>query len=125
MADFNRSMSELATAMRFIPGSKSVVYFSTRVPGPEVSRLFAEANATVFAVNTNSVRPDGPERIRKLKDVQGEALRAFSESSGGSYFADVRDARKLAAEIEVLSGSYYVLGYYVNPAWTDGSTRSP
>ena len=116
-ADFDRSMSELATAMRFIPGSKSVVYFSTRVPGPEVGRLFAEANATVFAVNTNSVRPDGPARVRKLKDEQGEALEAFSESSGGSYFANVRDARKLAADIEVLSGSYYVLGYYVNPAW--------
>lgn len=116
-ADFDRSMSELATAMRFITGSKSVVYFSTRVPGPEVGRLFAEANATVFAVNTNGVRPDGPARVRKIKDEQGEALRAFSESSGGSYFADVRDARKLAADIEVLSGSYYVLGYYVTPAW--------
>lgn len=116
-ADFDRSMSELATTMRFIPGSKSVVYFSTRVPGPEVGRLFAEANATVFAVNTNSVRPGGPARVRKLKEVQGEALRAFSESSGGSYYADVRDARKLAADIEILSGSYYVLGYYVTPSW--------
>jgi VWFA-related protein len=116
-ADFDRSMSELATAMRFIPGSKSVVYFSTRVPGPKVGRLFAEASATVFAVNTNSVRPGGPARIRKLKDEQGEALRAFSESSGGSYFADLRDARKLAADIEILSGSYYVLGYYVTPSW--------
>jgi VWFA-related protein len=115
--DFDRSMSELATAMRFIPGSKSVVYFSTRVPGQEVGRLFAEANATVFAVNTNSVRPDGPARVRRLKDEQGEALRSFSESSGGSYFADARDARKLAADIEVLSGNYYVLGYYVNPSW--------
>jgi VWFA-related protein len=116
-ADFDRSMSELATTMRFIPGSKSVVYFSTRIPGPEVGRLFAEANATVFAVNTNSVRPGGPARIKKLKEEQGEALRAFSESSGGSYFADVRDARRLAGDIEVLSGSYYVLGYYVTPAW--------
>jgi VWFA-related protein len=116
-ADFDRSMAELATTMRFIPGSKSVIYFSIRVPGPEVGRLFAEANATVFAVNTNSVRPDGPARVRKLKEEQGEALRAFSESSGGSYFADVRDAKKLAADIEVLSGSYYVLGYYVTPAW--------
>jgi VWFA-related protein len=116
-ADFDRSMSELATAMRFIPGSKSVVYFSTRVPGPEVGRLFAEANATVFAVNTNSVRANGPARVRRLKEEQGAVLRAFSESSGGSYFADVRDARKLAADIEVLSGNYYVLGYYVTPAW--------
>jgi VWFA-related protein len=115
--DFDRSMSELATAMKFIPGSKSVVYFSTRVPGGEVGRLFAEANATVFAVNTNSVLRGGPTRIKKLKEQQGEALRDFSESSGGRYFSDVRDARKLAADIEVLSGTYYVLGYYVSPSW--------
>ena len=116
-ADFDRSMSELATAMKFIPGSKSVVYFSTRVPGPDVGRLYAEANATVFAVNTNSVQRGGPARIRKQKEQQGEALRDFSESSGGQYFAEVRDARKLAADIEVLSGNYYVLGYYINPTW--------
>ena len=35
-------------------------------------------------------------------------MRDFSESSGGQYFAEVRDARKLAADIEVLSGNYYV-----------------
>jgi VWFA-related protein len=116
-ADFDRSLAELATAMRFVPGSKSVVYFSTRVPGQEVGRLFAEAGTTVFAVNTNSVRPHGPARVRKLKEEQGKALRAFSESSGGAYFADVRDTRKLAEDIEVLSGSYYVLGYYVTPSW--------
>lgn len=115
--DFDRSMSELAMAMKFIPGSKSIVYFSTRVPGGEVGRLFAEANATVFAVNTNSVLKSGPARIKKLKEQQGEVLRDFSESSGGRYFSEVKDARQLAADIEVLSGSYYVLGYYVNPSW--------
>jgi len=115
--DFDQSMSELATAMKFIPGSKSIVYFSTRVPGGEVGRLFAEANATVFAVNTNSVLKSGPTRIKKLKEQQGEALRDFSEASGGRYFSEVKDARQLAADIEVLSGSYYVLGYYVNPSW--------
>jgi VWFA-related protein len=116
-ADFDKSMSELATAMRYIPGSKSVVYFSTRVPGPDVGRLLAEANATVFAVNTNSVRPDGPALGRSRKERQGVALREFSASSGGRYFADAKDSRNLAADIERLSGTFYVLGYYINPSW--------
>ena len=51
-SDFNLSMSDLANAMKYIPGSKNVVYFSSREPGKKVARQFAEANAPVYAVNT-------------------------------------------------------------------------
>jgi VWFA-related protein len=113
-ADFDKSMMELATAMKYTPGTKSVVYFSTRTPSKAASRLFAEANTTIYAVNTNVGR--GSRDIR-MKEAQGEALRAFAEASGGHYFADVKDARAIAREVEALSGTYYVLGYYINPAW--------
>lgn len=116
-ADFDMSMSELATAMRYVLGSKSIVYFSMRTPGKDVGRLFAAANATIFAVNTNSVSPRGPGLIRKRKGQQGEALKSFAEASGGHYFSDVKDAKKIAADIEALSGNYYVLGYYISPSW--------
>lgn len=116
-ADFDRSMSELATAMRYVPGSKSIVYFSMRTPGKDVGRLFAAANATIFAVNTNSVSPSGPGLIRKQKEQQGDALKSFAEASGGHYFSDVKDAKTIAADIEALSGNYYVLGYYISPSW--------
>jgi VWFA-related protein len=114
-ADFDVSMKELAQAMRYVPGTKSVIYFSTRVPGQEVSRLFAEANATIFAVNTGSAA--GPSRMKEIKAKQGEALKDFAEASGGHYFADVKDAKTIAREVETLSGNYYVLGYYINLAW--------
>jgi len=116
-ADFDRSMSELAKAMRYVPGSKSIVYFSMRTPGKDVGRLFAAANATIFAVNTNSVSPRGPGLIRKRKEEQGAALKNFAEASGGHYFSDVKDAKTIAADIEALSGTYYVLGYYISPSW--------
>ena len=116
-ADFDRSMSELATAMRYVPGSKSIVYFSMRTPGKDVGRLFAAANATIFAVNTNSVSPSGPGLIRKQKGQQGDSLRNFAEASGGHYFSEVKDAKTIAADIEALSGNYYVLGYYISPSW--------
>jgi VWFA-related protein len=120
-ADFDSSMSELAKAMKFIPGSKHVVYFSTRTPGKAVALLFAEANATIYAVNTNSV-PDkgggaGAGRARAMKKRQGEALREFAEASGGTYFADLKDAKTIARDVEALSANYYVLGYYIKPSW--------
>jgi VWFA-related protein len=120
-ADFDSCMSELAKAMKFVPGSKHVVYFSTRTPGKAVGQLFAEANTTIYAVNTNSV-PDkgggaGAGQARAMKKLQGEALKEFAEASGGIYFADLKDAKTIARDVEVLSGNYYVLGYYVNPSW--------
>jgi hypothetical protein len=113
--DFDLSLKELAQAMQYIWGTKSVIYFSTRIPGPDVSRLFAEANATIYAVNTASGA--GPSRMKKLKEKQGEALKDFAAASGGHYFAEVKDAKSIAQEVEILSGNYYVLGYYISPSW--------
>jgi len=124
--DFDTSMAELAKAMKYTPGSKSVVYFSTRIPGKEVGKLFAEANAAIYAVNTNSVpsKGGGPGagQRREMKEQQGEALRSFAEASGGHYFTDVKDAKTIAADVEALSGNYYVLGYYIKPSW-DGRSH--
>jgi VWFA-related protein len=120
-ADFDLSMAELAKAMRYVPGSKSVVYFSMRTPGKDVGRLFAESNTTIYAVNTNSAPPKGggpgAGQRRELKNRQGEALKAFAEASGGHYFANVADAKTIAEDVAVLSGNYYVLGYYISPSW--------
>ncbi len=125
-ADFDTSMAELAKAMKYVSGSKSVVYFSTRTPGKEVATLFAEANATIYSVNTNSVPPKGgglgASQKRAMKERQGDALKSFAAASGGHYFADVKDASTIAADIEILSGNYYVLGYYIKPSW-DGRSH--
>jgi VWFA-related protein len=120
-ADFDMSMMELAKAMKYISGTKSVVYFSMRTPGKDVSRQFVEANTTIYAVNTNSIpaKGGGPGASlrREMKKRQGEALTSFAEASGGHYFADVKEAKTIAKEVEVLSGNYYVLGYYIRPSW--------
>jgi hypothetical protein len=114
-------MAELAKAMKYVPGSKNLVYFSMRTPGKEVGRLFAESNTTVYAVNTNSIRPKGggpgAGQRRELKDRQGDALKAFAEVSGGHYFADAADVETIAEEVSSLSSNYYVLGYYISPSW--------
>jgi VWFA-related protein len=120
-SDFDTDMADLARAMKYISGSKSVVYFSTRTPGKDVARLFAEANATIYAVNTNSVPAKGggagASRRREMKERQGVALKDFAEASGGHYFAEAKEAATIARDVETLSGNYYVLGYYITPAW--------
>ena len=125
-ADFDMSMSELAKAMKYIPGIKSVVYFSTRTPGNAVGQLFAEANTTIYAVNSNGVPAKGggawASKGREVKKLQNEGLKDFAEASGGHFFADVANAATIAKEVEALSGNYYVLGYYINLSW-DGRSH--
>lgn len=120
-SDFDMSMSELAKALAYIPGSKIVVYFSTRVPNQGVSRLFADANATIFTVNTNSVPAKGGGANagirRRQKEEQGRSLAAFAEASGGRYFEDAAAADTIANEVTEIAGHYYVLGYYIHPSW--------
>lgn len=120
-ADFDMSMRELAQALTYIPGSKTVVYFSTRIPNKSVSRLFADANATIFAINTNSVPTTGGGAYggirRREKEEEGRALAEFAEASGGRYFDNVAAAEAIARDVIELSGHYYVLGYYVHPKW--------
>lgn len=125
-ADFDMSMFELATALAYIPGSKIVVYFSTRVPNQSVSHLFADANTTIFAVNTNSVPAKGGGADagirRRQKEEQGRVLAAFAEASGGRYFDDAAATDTIAREVREIAGYYYVLGYYIHPSW-DGRTH--
>jgi len=112
-------MSELAEAVKYIPGSKNLVFFSSRNPGSNVARLFAAANAPVYAVNTKNWIVHGIiNRSIKKKHVYHEhPLKDFAEASGGSYFADIEDVETIAEEINLLSGNYYVLGYYVDEKW--------
>ncbi len=120
-ADFDMSMSALAKALAYIPGDKIVVYFSTRVPNQSVSHLFADANATIFTVNTNSVPAKGGGAYagvrRQQKEAQGRALAQLAEASGGLYFEDAAAADTIAREVAEIAGHYYVLGYYIRPSW--------
>lgn len=121
-ADFRASMSELAKVIKYIPGSKNLVYFSSREPGKSVARLFAEANTPVYAINTQNwivqrTRFSSFLPIKKKHIYEEHPLKDFAEASGGHYFADIKDIQTIADEIEILSGNYYVLGYYIDEKW--------
>jgi VWFA-related protein len=118
-ADFSASMSELAKVIKYIPGSKNLVYFSSRVPGRAVARLFAEANTPIYAINTKNWMVQGlmTLSVKKKHIYKEHPLKDFAEASGGHYFADIKDVQTIADEIEILSGNYYVLGYYIDEKW--------
>ena len=109
-------MGELANALKYIPGAKAIVFFSARttVP-PELGRAFASSNTPVFVVNTQDWIMKGSVKQKYLWTEH--PLKAFAETSGGRYFADVTAVEAVSASIQSFSANYYVLGYYVNEAW--------
>lgn len=119
--DFQSNMSELAKAMRYISGSKNVLFFSGRGANIDktLGREFAASNTPVFTVNTKNWIVKGVTQLSiKEKYIYTEhPLKEFALASGGQYFADVKDIETIADEIQTMSGNYYVLGYYIDEKW--------
>jgi VWFA-related protein len=119
--DFVESMGELANALRYIPGAKTIVFFSARTAIPkELARAFAATNTPLFAVNTQNWIVQGGVRQKYLWIEH--PLKAFAEASGGRYFSDVTAVQAVASDIQTFSANYYVVGYYVNLEW-DGKAH--
>ncbi len=121
-ADFQMSMSELAKAMQYIPGSKNLLFFSGRGVSPNIGREFAAASTAVFSVNSKNWIIKGIHLLSiKEKYIWEEhPLKEFSLASGGQYYADIEKVQAITDSIQVLSGHYYVLGYYIDEKW-DGN----
>ncbi len=119
--DFQSNMSELAKAMRYIPGSKNLLFFSGRSAYIEktLGREFAASNTPVFTVNTKNWIVKGIYQLSiKKKYIYTEhSLKEFALASGGQYFADIKDVGTIADEIQTLTGNYYVVGYYIDEKW--------
>lgn len=144
--NFAIKLTELAKALRYIPGHKAIILLSSGVPyslvygvqspfgkiGVEdfgdfwLQQKFEEmldelsaANCTIYAIDT-----------QELSTVMGSDMRMHGASSlqkltgatGGKYFGNINNYEKHIEKIQALTGCYYVLGYYVGEAW-DGAFR--
>ena len=58
--------------------------------------------------------------FRDDKTTGLDSLKRLSDVTGGKFFSSIRRYEKNLAQVETLTGSYYVLGYYVNQVW-DGA----
>ena len=118
--DFVPRMEDLVEVFKTIPGQKSLILFTSRNLGPNAARLgkmFGAVGTTVFAVNTQDwkISPMGGAKIHFI--WEDHSLKDLTTASGGKYFADINEAEAIAQDLHLLTGNYYVLGYYVRETW--------
>ncbi len=163
--NFLTKMTELAKAMRYIPGQKNVILFSSGVPtsliqgtgqpvgianldfgdyrlrtkSEELLKEFSSSNCIVFSFDTrekdvNVFRDDietfvsGDRTVgfdarvdtiyyRDVRTSGEGSLRRLSGATGGKYFGNIDEYQKHIQKLQDLTGSYYILGYYIDEKW--------
>ena len=123
--DFVPRMTDLAEAFKYIPGNKSIIFFTGRDLGPNAAKLgkeFANVSTPVYTVNTKNWIQKGVMTLSvKEKHIYTDhSLQKMALASGGKYFADIEDVENISRDVQMLTGNFYVLGYYVNESW-DGA----
>lgn len=140
VGDFISSLAELAKALRYIPGTKNIILFSSGIAnfvlyGSEkydtsfysrygnpalrerylaLGRELSASNCSIYAVN---VRGLGTSH-RKDRDLLGDlSLGQLAKDTGGKYFDNIAEHEAINREIQDLTRAYYVLGYYINEKW--------
>jgi len=119
--DFEPRMFDLAETLKYVPGNKSLVLFSSRDLGAAAKSLgqsFASSGTPIYAVNTKNWIMMGWFSPVKEKHLYLEhSLKDLALASGGEYFADIEAVSAIAGEVQTLSGNFYVLGYYIKENW--------
>jgi VWFA-related protein len=120
---FIKSLSAFAQALRYISGQKYLVFFSGGIPGPALRSLelrdkyedllkeLATSNVVVYALKANPIT-ETPEQM-----TGAPTLQKMADATGGRYFANIFGYEQHAEKIQNLTGSYYVLGYYIDERW--------
>jgi hypothetical protein len=114
-------MFDLAEALKFVPGNKSLILFTSRGLGVSLGKAFASASTPVYTVNTRNWISQGVRtKIKKKHIFTDHPLKELALASGGKYFADIEDVETISRDVQTLTGNFYVLGYYVPETW-DGA----
>lgn len=87
-------MSDLAEALKYIPGNKSLILFSSRNLGATATKLgkeFADASTPVYTINTQNWKIYRILElfVKKKYLWTNHPLKKMSQASGGKYFADI------------------------------------
>ncbi len=122
-------LTNLAKALRHIPGQKNIILFSRGfgvVPvnpnNPrtrdekefvEMGRELASANSPVFSVNTTT----GVAAKVAAGAFPEPRLEYLSKLTGGKYYKDVNHYSQIAEDIQNSTSNYYVLGYSIESSW--------
>ncbi|MEE9557207.1 MAG: VWA domain-containing protein, partial [Candidatus Adiutricales bacterium] len=140
-------LAGLSKALRYISGHKHIVLFSSGVPYSLIHGLetnspttftslgmdamlrdryekmlkeLSNSNTTVFSLNTEGLATN----MNLPSHQKGEAtLRSISKYTGGKFVGNVQNYAQVLDTIQTFTGSYYVLGYYIDQSW-DGRYHS-
>jgi len=141
---FAQKMIDLSKALRYIPGHKHIVLFSSGVPysiiygiqvaygHPDISdwgnaglrfkyedmiKELSAANCSIYALDTQELAGT----IDRDTSMRGRyTLEKMAGATGGKYFGNINNYERHIEKIQDLTGCYYVLGYYVDDKW-DGA----
>lgn len=119
-------MTDLAGALRYIPGYKNVLFFSWGRPMPgndgesvrrmdAMTKAFATANAPFFTINTETPNPWNSKGSGGM-----DTLDLMAKKTGGKAYYEVGAVHyfdEIAPQIQELTRNYYVLGYPVKETW--------
>lgn len=141
---FSDRLRDLALALRYIPGQKTIILLSSGVPysliygiqAPygdgrfgsfgnsllrqryeEMLQELTASNCTVYALDTEDA---GASLRRDVRTMGVFTLQKMTSSTGGKYFGNINRYAEHIEKIQNLTGSYYVLGYSVDERW-DGA----
>ena len=139
--NFATKIVELAKALRYIPGHKYILLFSSGVPHSlvygvqtpyhkigihewgefwlqqkyeDMLKELSAANCTIYALDTQDLTlASGSD-----ESMQGASiLQKMTSATGGKYFGNINSYERHIEKIQELTGYYYVLGYYVDDKW--------
>ncbi|MDH4197354.1 MAG: VWA domain-containing protein, partial [Candidatus Aminicenantes bacterium] len=128
---FFRELRDLAKSLRYIPGNKNIILFSSGIKAnllfgafephmetagdefEDMIRELAASGCPVYAVHSSGAF----DRMKSIAERGDQSLRQLSEKTGGRYFADASYAEEIATRIHQLTAHYYVLGYPVPEKW--------
>jgi VWFA-related protein len=138
---FAQKMIDLSKALRYIPGHKHIVLFSSGAPysivygnqspygisdlgNPglrfkyeDMLRELSAANCAIYALDTQELT----QILDRGTSMQGRyTLEKMAGATGGKYFGNINNYERHIEKIQDLTGCYYVLGYYVDDKW-DGA----
>ncbi len=84
---------------------------------------FKAANSPIYALDVSRSVKDSDVSFsegvgRSAREFDGaDSLRQMASGSGGRFFANTMDYKDSLADIQNVTGSYYVLGYSVSEKW--------
>jgi len=142
--NFTRRMTDLAKALRYVPGHKSIIFFSSGIPysllmGKYFQKILKEdyrafegfdhnlslqfegmlkelsaANCNIYALDTQELTST---LTGELQTRGTFSLQSFASATGGKYFGNINNYEQHIEKIQKITGCYYILGYYVDEQW--------